>query len=72
MSRPNLKKSTRNNRRVPLSRSRFLKIHSKTHKAYNILAHLKNGTLSFPKKELSKLGIFQHLRILSKIRQNSV
>ena len=43
MSRPDTKRSTRDNRRIPLNGSQFPETHSKASKASGILARLKNG-----------------------------
>ena len=47
MSRPDPERSTRGNRRVPLSGSQFLETHSKTRKAQDILTRLNNDKLPF-------------------------
>ena len=71
LSHPDPKRSRRDNRHMPFNGFQFPKTHLRTHKTYDILAHLENGTLHLPTSYL-KLAIFQHLRILLKIRQNSI
>ena len=45
MSCPDLERSTRDNRRVPLSVSRFSRLHPRTREAYNILTRLEDNSL---------------------------
>ena len=46
LSRPDPERSTRDNRRVPLSGSRFPRLHPRTCNAYDILTRLEDNSLS--------------------------
>ena len=55
-------KSTRGNRRVPLSRYQFSRLHLRTRKTYDILVRLENNSLPI----FIKMHIY--IKILLKIR----
>ena len=46
MSRPDSEKSTRGNRRIPLSEFQFLRFHLRTRKTYDIIIRLEDNSLS--------------------------